>query len=393
MRCAQVRDCFDALFDGRLGEEERRQADRHLAACPQCAAEYATMRRILTGIRKIPRPRAPVLEVSPPPGRTLVMTEYRDRRRWLLRAAAAILLLALLGFSHALAFHLGERKHEDLAEIGRRELPRAFANYLDEAESQVQFARQLAKDDPTAVPRLVFDDELGRKHQAMSQALLRVSDQPTLRPVQAKFATFVRRQNELYSTRRPGALSRRLAGVEEELDRLRRELDRLHVGVVPAPPASDDEESLVRQNWRLLRDRRAGAVVKSLATFTNRHPSVRFGNAHLYFLAESSLMLGEIPDMSTVQLLLRREGDRGVETFFGPLIRQVKSGGRWSSRRMISIGLGRDPSGPLIRIQGAEHGHAGIQFHVISKTLGPGLPVDWTGFIDTLRWIKIPKRD
>jgi hypothetical protein len=227
----------------------------------------------------------------------------------------------------------------------------------------------------------------------MSQALLRVSDQPTLRPVQAQFANFVRRQNELYSTHRPGALSRELSSLEQQLERLKRELNRLHANVAPAPPASDDEEFVVRQNWRLLRDRRAEAVVKSVAAFTNRHPSVRFGNAHLYFLAESSLLLGEIPDMSTVQLLLRREGDRGVDSFFRPLIRQVKSGGRWSSPKMISIGLGRDPSGPLIRIQGAEQGGTGIRFHVSYKTLVPGQPVDQTGLFDLLRTVKIPKRD
>jgi len=393
MRCARVRDSFDELFDGRLGQEERRQAEQHLSACSQCAAEYETMRRILMGIRKIPRPRAPVLEVSPPPGTAPFVRQPRPARRWLLRAAAAVLLCIVLGLSHALAYYLGDRKQRDLAEIGRRALPRLLANHLDDASSQVQFARQVAKDDPTAVTRLVFDDELARKHRAMSRALLRVADQPGLRPWRAQFANIVRGEDEVYSSRRPETISEKLARLEERLERLQREMEVIPAAEAPSPRKSDDEEFLVRQNWRLLRGGQAEAVARRLAGFVNRHPHARFGNVHLWVLAQSSLELGEIPDMATVQFLLRREGDRGFESFFNPWIRRVKSGGGPSSPKMISIGLGGDPLGPLIQIQGSGQGGGPVRFHLGVKAFGPGQPVDGIGFLNLDRILTIPKRD
>jgi anti-sigma factor RsiW len=43
MHCDQIRDSIDARVDGELTADEAREVDQHLATCPACAAEYASV--------------------------------------------------------------------------------------------------------------------------------------------------------------------------------------------------------------------------------------------------------------------------------------------------------------------------------------------------------------
>ena len=60
MRCDQARDSLVARVDGELTPDEAREVDQHLATCPACAAEFATVsatHRLLA--EKLMRYRAP----------------------------------------------------------------------------------------------------------------------------------------------------------------------------------------------------------------------------------------------------------------------------------------------------------------------------------------------
>ena len=60
MRCDEVRPRLDAYLDGELAETERGQLRDHLADCPECGPEAASIERLREGIRRsAPIYRAP----------------------------------------------------------------------------------------------------------------------------------------------------------------------------------------------------------------------------------------------------------------------------------------------------------------------------------------------
>ncbi|MBN2492018.1 MAG: hypothetical protein JXQ29_14320 [Planctomycetes bacterium] len=320
MNCARVRALLDDLHDRRLREEERCRVSDHLGACVECAARYGRMKRVLEAVRQLPRPRAPVLELPvAPPGVALFRSEPLPRRRlWLQRAAAAVLLLAALGATHRVAFWLGEQRNQDLAEIARQELPRLVSEHLDETDTHLGFARQVAQEEPQSVERLVFGDSLGRGLRARSAMLARLAEQPALQPVRASLERFVRAQEELYGTSGTQDVHRGLARVERELADLRAQLARLWAGSSGGADVADDPEAVAREGVRLLvREGRPDEAMRLVTRYVRGRDVPRFRRTMIYIVGAAARRLGEIPEAEAVVPLLRREGEDGVKVFFG----------------------------------------------------------------------------
>lgn len=108
MNCTQARDRFAELLDRRLDGPESGEVRVHLAACPDCQREYASLRQVLDRLDALPaakpspRLRAnfyAMLEEEKNSAASVRVAEHRRRRlsawRWILSPIAACGLLAL----------------------------------------------------------------------------------------------------------------------------------------------------------------------------------------------------------------------------------------------------------------------------------------------------------
>jgi anti-sigma factor RsiW len=92
---AHLGDLLSALVDGELTEDETRSAERHLASCPICRAEYALTAQAHDLVAGLPH------LTLPPPVWALTMSGMRRRPRvrvWA-GAAAAVVGLGMLAAS------------------------------------------------------------------------------------------------------------------------------------------------------------------------------------------------------------------------------------------------------------------------------------------------------
>jgi Predicted transmembrane transcriptional regulator (anti-sigma factor) len=113
MNCTEFQDRFAELLDGRLAESDTAAVRAHLASCPQCQREYASLAQTLSALDNLPTPApSPRLRAnfyamleeeknSATSIRAAVARRQRASRaslwRWILSPAAA-LALALAGF-------------------------------------------------------------------------------------------------------------------------------------------------------------------------------------------------------------------------------------------------------------------------------------------------------
>lgn len=113
MNCTQAQDRFAELLDGRLAESDTAAVRAHLASCPECQREYASLAQTLAALDRLPAPApSPRLRASfyatleeeknsATSIRAAVERRHRASRaslwRWILSPAAA-LALALAGF-------------------------------------------------------------------------------------------------------------------------------------------------------------------------------------------------------------------------------------------------------------------------------------------------------
>lgn len=118
MTCSQAQDRFAELLDGRLAEADLASVRAHLAACPECQREYASLAQTLAALDQLPAARpSPRLRAnfyasleeeknSAASIRAAVTHRQRAERislwRWILSPAVAIAIA--LG-----AFHFGTR--------------------------------------------------------------------------------------------------------------------------------------------------------------------------------------------------------------------------------------------------------------------------------------------
>ncbi len=113
MNCTETQDRFAELLDGRLAESDTAAVRAHLASCPECQREYASLAQTLAALDRLPTP-APTPRLrsnfyalleeeknSAASIRAAVARRQRASRaslwRWILSPAAA-LALALAGF-------------------------------------------------------------------------------------------------------------------------------------------------------------------------------------------------------------------------------------------------------------------------------------------------------
>src|SRR5688572_10773411 len=93
MSCGFDKGVLAALYDGEATPEERAEADRHLAGCPECARDLASMKRVSGVLKPLAHAPAPVSIAEG------VIREIGGRRsaprpwfRWGLTAAASLLV-------------------------------------------------------------------------------------------------------------------------------------------------------------------------------------------------------------------------------------------------------------------------------------------------------------
>lgn len=113
MNCTQAQDRFAELLDGRLAAADTAEVRAHLASCPDCQREYASLAQTLTALDQLPTPvPSPRLRASfyaaleeeknsAASIRDAVARRQRANRatvwRWILSPVAA-LAIALAGF-------------------------------------------------------------------------------------------------------------------------------------------------------------------------------------------------------------------------------------------------------------------------------------------------------
>jgi hypothetical protein len=56
MNCTEIQDRFAELLDGRLADGDTAAARAHLASCPQCQREYASLAQTLSALDRLPAP-------------------------------------------------------------------------------------------------------------------------------------------------------------------------------------------------------------------------------------------------------------------------------------------------------------------------------------------------
>ena len=292
MRCARARDHFHDLLDHRLGEAERRRVQDHLAACPECSAEYDWMQRAVQGLRDFPRPPAPVLEVSLPAGGVAPGMAFAPRRFRPLRAAAAILLFAALGATHFLAFYFGERKNEDLAEIGARELPRLITDHLDNTDRHVRYAQVVAENNPQDYTRLVSNNPGTRDLMARTRTLFRVSDHPAIQQGRERLLSYRNDLEDMNEAQEPGkSIIYRLKKDGHDLQRL---FAQDQVRSRRRDPSVKDSAAVVREAYRRLFRGDYIGTNQIVVDLLKQNPHPEFPNVFLFFMAESDIHLGEL---------------------------------------------------------------------------------------------------
>ena len=92
----EIREALDDYVDGLLGDTERADIDRHLAACDECRAELQSIRRLQARTQDLPKSVRPGRELWPDIRASLRPREARQSRPlgWLLRPRGALALAA-----------------------------------------------------------------------------------------------------------------------------------------------------------------------------------------------------------------------------------------------------------------------------------------------------------
>lgn len=316
MRCASARNHFDELFDGRLEAVVRQRVEEHLAGCTRCAESYEAMRRILTGVAEMPRPRAPHLEVSPPAGLLPEPGAVPISRRRPQRVAAAAGLLLALAITHVLAYWLGDNRNREMAGIAREELSRLADDHFDRTASQLRVARALAEEDPAAARRLALRDPVADQLRRRSRALLGVSDEPALGPIRERLERYVRLEDSVFNDSDPVRIRREIPRLEKQLTEL---MQILHQQSAPkirtaAPRTAEDA---IRTARRLLYADRPADAGQQMARYYLKQRDSTLAKGQLSILVESSARVGEVREMEAMQGLIRATGPAGMAPFLG----------------------------------------------------------------------------
>ena len=295
--------------------------NRHLSVCSPCARAYHSFQGILEGLRQFPRPRAPRLElpriedVSQVP-RSAPLAVPRIRKLRGLRVAAAVLLFATLALTHFLAFYLGERENRDLAEIGRRELPRVVSELVDDAASQLRFAGELAAEEPRAVARVAFRDDLGQELERVSRTLVQVSGQSTLGPVGEKLRRYAQAHESIRHATNPDQLGPELARLEKELGALRKQVESWQGRWTCPAVALDDPEAVLRASFHALRQDQPVFAGQIVVDHIRQRGNPRLNRALLWIMGQSDHRMGVIREPDLVYNLMRRAGGDGLQVYF-----------------------------------------------------------------------------
>jgi len=99
MKCHEDKETASRYLSDLLGARERAEYERHLAECPECAAEVERYRRMMDLLRNLPQIKAPaslrasVMEKISP-GTSAEPQRVSILRSWRFRAVAALLVLA-----------------------------------------------------------------------------------------------------------------------------------------------------------------------------------------------------------------------------------------------------------------------------------------------------------
>lgn len=93
----KFRELLPCAAAGTLDAPEEARLAAHLAACPDCAADWERLQQLTSALRGIPTPRAPAVLVS----RTILLAQHRLAEESARRTERRIMIL-VLAFSWAL---------------------------------------------------------------------------------------------------------------------------------------------------------------------------------------------------------------------------------------------------------------------------------------------------
>jgi anti-sigma factor RsiW len=185
MTCSVFRDRLDALVSGELPPAEAAAAERHAAACGECAGELERARRLLGLVEELPRWVDPPTDLWPEidarlgSETRLVRGSFgRPLRTWLaaaavvVAAAGAVLVAYTVGRNHARVVAVGEQHVSQAvpASIGDTSVEAVEAQFR-EARSELLVALEHRRD--RLSPETI--DTVYRNLEVIDEAIVRIS--------------------------------------------------------------------------------------------------------------------------------------------------------------------------------------------------------------------------
>src|SRR5262245_56113791 len=184
MTCGFDKGLLAALYDGEVTPEERAEAERHAASCPDCARDLASMKELSGALKPLARASAP-MSIAEGVLRGIESTRPA-RRPWIqgaLSAAAALLLVVgtvyLLNGRDAKSVKSVAIAREDKVRAAesrdsyRESRPGAKANTpvpSKEAPSQAAESEMLRQEAPPAADNDMAKDAEAKKTPAPAEA-------------------------------------------------------------------------------------------------------------------------------------------------------------------------------------------------------------------------------
>jgi hypothetical protein len=137
MTCAENRERLSALLDGELARDEQARVEAHLASCPECSGELASLARMLGMLHALPAERAPIGFVDrvlaaarPTPWYARIARRLVQPWRVKLPLEAAALIVVALGAVYVF------QKTPELQQAARHEAPAPRPPAVPESATQ-----------------------------------------------------------------------------------------------------------------------------------------------------------------------------------------------------------------------------------------------------------------
>jgi len=282
-----------------------------------------------------------------------------------MRAAAAILLFAALGTTHFLAFYFGERKNEDLAEIGARELPRLITDHLNDTDRHLRYAQVVAENNPQDYTRLVSNNPGTRDLMDKTRTFFRVIDHPAINQGRERLLSYRNDLEDLNAAQEPGKSIPIIYRLKKDGHDLKRLFSQDLIRSRRRDPSVEDSAAVVQEAYRRLFRGDYNGTHRIVVDLLKRNPHPEFPDVFMFFMAESDIHLGELkaPRMFSELIKMARSRSRIFMDSLEPFKRSSGSVRSYTFRINSDVGLDSlNRIAPLRKM--------GTQIH-IATNLGP----------------------